>query len=754
MLVVAVLITIHTSLLTLASTPIQGKGPSVGIQSSPTKAIENPYLKVLTSDGGRFTIGTTGGDPSTPNDDNKRLLYGYPTNVGSSFTTLRIINGSTTSDYRLGRTGWDSTGVAPIAPPTSDGTTITTIWEQDGIRVEERLYFALNPDTGRSDTTAIEYIIKNNNPSSRMVGLRILLDIMIGENDGAPFFVLGTGQISQEFEFYGANVPESWIAYESPTFEPGSLKGRGQLSGSGATRPDRFVIAHWGDDLCGGVPGLFDTDWDYTPDPHFAVTCDSAVALYYNPVTLAPGQTRIYRTYYGIGRLGEMPIFGLLSLPFPHKPNENGLDRIYSFFDHEYPLYSSEPSTVARTLLKYTGERVPGTLSSCTGGYSCYSGHDGYDFSFGLPAGTPVLAAASGEVTSGTDSCGGNFVKINHGMYQTVYFHLKDDEHWRRSGYVNTGDRIGSVGSTGTCASGPHLHFAVYYDWNNDGIFTRDEKVDPYGWHDPVNPDPWAQRTGTSSGWLWNFSPPARVTLLPGSGRVLASTDGVIVNIPSGAVSKPAVLAYNIAPEPGGVSGTTFTVATAANLAPIATGHTFQLTAVYTDGTPLTVFAAPVTITVTYEDSDLVYGNEATLTVYRWEETSASWIPLTTILDTLSNQAIATTNMPGLFSLRAHPLNPHPVLLSVSPSSIKNDVETEVVITGANFLPTPWLNLGIAALDVHYVSSSTLTATVPAHVAPGKYDLILRNPDGQMTTLPNALTVWGSIYLPLILKGH
>lgn len=301
MLVVAMLTSVLTSSPTMASPPTQGKGPGgVSVQDAPTETIENAYIKALTANGGRFIIGTTGGDPNTSDDDNKRLLYGYPSNVGSSFSTLRVVNGGTTTDYRLGDNVWDDTGVAPVAPPTSDGTTITTVWEQAGIRVEERLYFVQNSDTGRLDTAAVEYTVKNNNSSSRNVGLRVLLDVMIGDNDGAPYFVLGTGQLSQEFEFYGANVPEYWIAYESPTFDPGSLKGRGQLSGGSATRPDRFVIAHWGDDLCGGVPGLFDTDWDYIPNPSFAVTCDSATALYYNPVTLGPDQTKTYRTYYGI----------------------------------------------------------------------------------------------------------------------------------------------------------------------------------------------------------------------------------------------------------------------------------------------------------------------------------------------------------------------------------------------------------------------------------------------------------------------
>jgi hypothetical protein len=295
MAIIALSLTSLTPLPTQASPSKQGKGPGeVEIQSTPTEFIENEYLKVLTSDGGRFIIGTTGGEPDVSSDDNKSLLFGYPGNVGSSFGTLRIINGSTTSDYRLGSTDWPSAGIAPTAPPSSDGTTITTTWEQDGVQVEERLYFAHNTATGRSDRAAIEYTIRNNNSTGRDVGLRTMLDVMIVDNDGAPFLIPGVGQVTRQSEWHGANVPDYWVAYASPTFATASLKGHGQLAGGNATRPDRLVIADW--------TQARSTDWDYTVDPNDLVTNDSAVLLYYDPVTLGSGQTKTYRTYYGIAK--------------------------------------------------------------------------------------------------------------------------------------------------------------------------------------------------------------------------------------------------------------------------------------------------------------------------------------------------------------------------------------------------------------------------------------------------------------------
>lgn len=268
-------------------------------ESIPSQTIQNNYIQASTSAGGRFVIGTTGGDPNISSDDTKRLLYGYPTNIGSSFSTLRVGNGTSMNDYRLGNTDWTATGISPTIPPTSNSTTITTVWERDGIRVQEKIAFAQNPETGRLDTTSIQYNLTNFTTTPRSAGLRVMLDVQVGNNDGAPYFIDGVGQLTQQFEWIGANVPDYWRAYESPTFASNSLQSRGQLSGNNATRPDRFVVADW--------PQAQETVWNYTINPNDSIQNDSATLLYYNPITLAPNQTKTYITYYGIANSDSAP---------------------------------------------------------------------------------------------------------------------------------------------------------------------------------------------------------------------------------------------------------------------------------------------------------------------------------------------------------------------------------------------------------------------------------------------------------------
>ena len=88
--------------------------------------------------------------------------------------------------------------------------------------------------------------------------------------------------------------------------------------------------------------------------------------------------------------------------------------------------------------------------------------HTGIDI--GAPTGTPIRAAMSGRVARvGFDSVLGNTVVItHHSGYHTLYAHLSVIR-VRPGAYVQTGERIGDVGSTGL-STGPHLHFTVYKD--------------------------------------------------------------------------------------------------------------------------------------------------------------------------------------------------------------------------------------------------------------------------------------------------
>ena len=93
--------------------------------------------------------------------------------------------------------------------------------------------------------------------------------------------------------------------------------------------------------------------------------------------------------------------------------------------------------------------------------------HTGRDF--GAPCGTPVHAAAAGDIiTAGWGGGYGNRIVIDHGLVRgvglaTTYNHLTSIS--RGGGHVSRGQLIGYSGTTGT-STGCHLHFEVLENGN------------------------------------------------------------------------------------------------------------------------------------------------------------------------------------------------------------------------------------------------------------------------------------------------
>ena len=132
-----------------------------------------------------------------------------------------------------------------------------------------------------------------------------------------------------------------------------------------------------------------------------------------------------------------------------------------------YAAGSTNPSTQAPSSGGWVSPTTNYYISSSFGmrthpilGYARM--HNGVDMA--APKGTPVYAAKSGRVTSaGYDGQMGNYVSINHGDgFASIYMHMTHSIVSAGS-YVNAGQVIGYVGSTGL-STGPHLHFGISYN--------------------------------------------------------------------------------------------------------------------------------------------------------------------------------------------------------------------------------------------------------------------------------------------------
>lgn len=101
-------------------------------------------------------------------------------------------------------------------------------------------------------------------------------------------------------------------------------------------------------------------------------------------------------------------------------------------------------------------------------GYRRSGFHKGVDLIIlgGGAYGTPAIASMSGTVEyAGWSSIGyGYLVEINHGNgFRTRYAHMASQPMVHVGQYVQAGQQVGRIGSTGN-STGPHLHFEIIYN--------------------------------------------------------------------------------------------------------------------------------------------------------------------------------------------------------------------------------------------------------------------------------------------------
>ena len=265
---------------------------------------------------GRYVVATEDGLPSKTSDRNRWLSF-FDNTPDTSFTTIRIDG----KDYIFGNEYGRQGGI--VTPTTIQGTTAVTVWQVKGVQVTQQLRLVTDfadPDVGN---VRIRYEIANGSGKSVKLGTRILLDTMLGSNDGSAMLAERT-YVTNETEFSGEQVPMVWQSSDQQYAS--NVTARGVLYGwEDGLRPNKMVAAHWNT--------LANTKWDCEVNPYLNFTssknsygrADSAVALYYDSDTLAAGESRLYETYYGIGSISDTVGGEGLSVQI-HAPQKLSLD--------------------------------------------------------------------------------------------------------------------------------------------------------------------------------------------------------------------------------------------------------------------------------------------------------------------------------------------------------------------------------------------------------------------------------------------
>ncbi len=260
--------------------------------------VQNRFVQLMVNkENGGFVVKTVEGSLARKSDQNKNLLY-QGENYDTSFATFRIDG----KDYIFGNNyGFLGLGGQFITPPVNDGLANDSVWKVGDIEIEQKLEVVNDVSSPYIGNVVIKYNVTNKGSSAADIGARIMLDTMLGSNDGAPF-ELGddiSSRIEAEQRLTGTDVPNFWKAYDS--FDaPGVIAYGFNAGWQGSSKPDEFVMAHWNN--------LAATKWDCAVNPlvNFATidndygTADSAAAMYWDPASLAVGQTVSFETVYGV----------------------------------------------------------------------------------------------------------------------------------------------------------------------------------------------------------------------------------------------------------------------------------------------------------------------------------------------------------------------------------------------------------------------------------------------------------------------
>ena len=218
--------------------------------------VSNNLIEYSISQEGRFSIGTTGGSVDNYLDDYKKLLYGHP-NPGTSYTTVNIdgLNHIFSSD--------NQSATDPLLLSSTSSQILSNV------NVRQQLRIVRNFSTGREDTVEIKYSVENNDTIPHNVGLRVMMDTMLGNNDAAPFRIPGIGEVTTEREFLGASIPQYWQAFDNlvnPT-----VTAQVTLFTLSSNKPDKVQFTNWGN--------VYNTNWNYIVRP-YSSNGDSAVEYY------------------------------------------------------------------------------------------------------------------------------------------------------------------------------------------------------------------------------------------------------------------------------------------------------------------------------------------------------------------------------------------------------------------------------------------------------------------------------------------
>jgi len=194
----------------------------------------------------------------------ERLTYNYPMPWRGTFISVKVGNKVYSNSIQpKDKISLDDYVVQ--YPKVSDNK-IKTRWRlPENLIVEQTVEVLEN-------NARIRVKVVNDNSNSLTAGVRLHLDTMLGDNDGAPIYIYGEGLQSYEKEYSGLSF-KYWDVYDREENPEIVSTGAIQNEDLTYTTPSKLILANWKRSMR--------SSWDYDVDSSIPITRDSAVILYY-----------------------------------------------------------------------------------------------------------------------------------------------------------------------------------------------------------------------------------------------------------------------------------------------------------------------------------------------------------------------------------------------------------------------------------------------------------------------------------------
>lgn len=144
------------------------------------------------------------------------------------------------------------------------------------------------------DMVLYKFTVINLDTSAHSVGLRFAQDFAVPNTTDGPILTPTTPQITHETSLISSLIPDYWRSAGTEGTSTVGAHVRNSGMSNYPTNPDRLIFG-----LTDRVTGPL---WDFTPNSGTSLlgpTADASAALYFNPVQLATGQSRVFSTILG-----------------------------------------------------------------------------------------------------------------------------------------------------------------------------------------------------------------------------------------------------------------------------------------------------------------------------------------------------------------------------------------------------------------------------------------------------------------------